>query len=181
MSIFSYVRKLNKCTCLLFMQFLITNRDISPFVVLADVVAFMFAFSVVVVAVGFAVYAVLVIPACNCAVLLIGFIFGVVLWDILLYFLIPSSPGQVWPVEVTCIIVRSHLVIIKTKSECWPWKVYIINALRLLINNYWWLKTDVVWFLRLGFWAWENIDWTFVHYKSQTSNKFIPRRYNVDE
>lgn len=79
---------------------------------------FIIAFSVVVEAVGFAVYAVLVIPACNCAVLLIGFIFGVVLWDILLYFLIPSSPGQVWPVEVTCIIVRSHLVIIKTKSEC---------------------------------------------------------------
>lgn len=55
----------------------------------------MFAFSVVVVAVGFAVYAVLVIPACNCAVLLMDFIFGVVLWDILLYFLIPASPGQV--------------------------------------------------------------------------------------
>ena len=60
-----------------------------------DVAAFMFAFSVVVVAVGFAVYAVLVIPACNCAVLLMGFMFGVVLWDILLYFLIPASPGQV--------------------------------------------------------------------------------------
>ena len=77
------------------------------------VVVFMFAFSVVVVAVGFAVYAVLVIPACNWAVLLMGFMFGVVLRDILLYFLIPASPGQVWPVEVTCIIVRSHLVIIK--------------------------------------------------------------------
>ena len=73
----------------------------------------MFALSVVVVAVGFAVYAVLVIPACNCAVLI---------WDSFMGYpsLLPHS-SQSW----SSLTRRSYMYhrkisssYYKKKSEC---------------------------------------------------------------